>query len=362
MARSFLGAVVKAARKSVREAERENKKRDRENQKNYRLEKKHLQKNLKEKDKRKTESLKIRHESDKEIRNNLSTETIIKFKLGTIKKKYITVHEATQIDFCLNIINDYDEKSYIPSKTTVSPTDIDMFLYSGKYNSVLGPEGFKYFKNNLKNLASEANKGTSKENLINLDEFFEVLIHAGIYYEFDQLPDDLKNSSDDLGWLTAYRFISNNFPSMTYMEFRQVVKNLSKSKGKVLEFSPEEKNNKLYKKIISSEVFKESLSLIHILSTLSMDKLRDLCSTLNIQSRRSKEETINEIIATDNVETAIKDIKHVTNNGLIFSLKDTDLVNGNDIIKLDKYLRDISKHIRQELINFIENKQSNTFL
>ena len=151
---------------------------------------------------------------EKEIKTNLTAQTIKAYSLGKIKEANISIKNIPPIDLPLTIVIENKGTSYFQSQKRIESSAIDEFLFSGRYNSVVGPDGFKNFKDNLKTLVDAANNGISKENLINLDEFFK-LSKSGIYYEANYLSDNLEQ---DYGanWLTAYRFISKNLPSVTY--------------------------------------------------------------------------------------------------------------------------------------------------
>lgn len=297
----------------------------------------------------------------KEIRSNLTLQTIEVYSLGRINEIKISIEEIPGIDLSLNIIKKNEGDAYFQNQKKIESSAVDDFLYCNKYNSVLGLDGFKIFKDNLKTLIDGANKGTSKDNLINLDNFFEVLLKSGIYYEANYLPDNLKQDYG-VNWLTAYRFVSKNLPSITYKEYRQLVKCLERTDGNTLEFDTSEISSEIYKKIVSSGLFVESSSAENILATLSMSQLRDFCFELHISSKRSKEETIKHLLLIESSESIIKQKYPNKGDGLVFKIKDTDLVKGVDIMNLDKYLRNISKQIRTDLSQFIESKRTNKFL
>src|SRR5690606_19718412 len=101
----------------------------------------------------------------------------------------------------------------------------------GRFNSVLGPDGFNIFKIKLKDVIKDVNNDNFNSNFINLDKMFEALLGSGIYYEEKYLPEELSFLNKDSRWLTAYRYISKNLPDIVYEDFREIVKRFKDSEG-----------------------------------------------------------------------------------------------------------------------------------
>lgn len=367
--KSSLGKMVfKAAKTAIREAEKaqraaekEMKRREREAAKLQREEEKKREKERKALEKEQRLKQKAKDKKAKEhdlfILNNLTLETIKRYNLGNIEETKTSIDINTDLKYEIQLVNTLNDGEYFADDKKIKVADIDQFLLSGRFNSVLGPEGFKLFKDEIKKIIESVNKKTNKDNFINLDKLFEILLHSGLYYEYQYLPENMQYLDDDQGWLTAYRFISKNFKGIKYEELRSIVKDLNKTDGNTLEFDSSDIKSKLYQKVTTSGLFEESSSAESILASLSLTDIRSICKENNISSKRSKEETIAEVLKN---EIVCRNIENDFNNknALIFTLKDYDLVSGKSIIHLDKYLRDVAKNIRSELFDFVELKQS----
>lgn len=372
--------IVKAAKtamketaKAQREAERERKrqshveaKRLREHERSVQRERKAIAKTQRDEEKRiekerkqaEKVAAKERKEYDKNVLNSLTEETITRFGLGEVKERYSSLEVDYSLDREIRIVSSLKGGEYFKINRKVKVADVDELLLSGRFNSVMGPDGFKFFKSEIKKIVESVNKKSNKDNFINLDNLFEILLHSGLHYELNHLPKGLDHLDDDTGWLTAYRFISRNFKGITYKDFRTLVKAIKKTDGHTLEFDTSEQSSDLYKKISGSELFEGSVSAQSILATRNMRVLRDICNEFNVASKRSKEETISELLSKKEVVEKIEEQFQEKATGLVFTIKDYDLVKGEDIVMLDKYLRDVAKIFRSELFEFVNSKQS----
>ena len=351
-------ASLKAADRAAKEAEKERKRQLKEEEREDKRRLKEMSKQAKQKEReakaKNKQIAKTAKEREKQVKNSLSTETITKFGLGIIsdKKTSYTFNNSLSIEKEIS-----QDSSVFENDKKIKLADVDELLLSGRFNSVLGSDGIKYFKNEIKGIIDSVNKNTNKDNFINLDDFFEILLRSGIYYEYNHVPEDMNYLDDDLGWLTAYRFVSKNFRDLSYKEFRTIVKDIQKSDGNTIEFDENEKGAELYGKIEKSGLFSNEVSVSSALSKLDMKELRALCTELETSSKRSKSETIDMLVDDEGFVDKIESKLNVKENDLMFTIKDVDLVKGQDIVHLDKYLRDISKHVRNELFEFVEKKQ-----
>lgn len=241
----------------------------------------------------------------------------------------------------------------------IKPSVIDHFLFSGRFNSVLGPDGFRIFKAKLKEVIVRVNEGDFGPNIINLDKLFEVLLESGVYYVEKHLPDELAFLKKDERWLTAYRYIAKNFPDITYSDFRVIVKRFKDARG--YSFYVEPTDSDLLKAMTgSSDLFQVVVEVKAALMQLSMKQLRGICDLEGIDSARSREETADRIVekcgdrALEHVPEGLKGRKSLI-------IKDDELAKGEDIVHLDSYLRTISKVVREDLIRFVAERRSRTW-
>lgn len=233
----------------------------------------------------------------------------------------------------------------------VKPTFLDTFLYSGRFNSVLGLDGFQIFKNQLKEVIKRVNSDDFGANYINLDKMFEALLVSGVYYVEKYLPQELEFLKKDERWLTAYRYIANNFPQITYKEFREIVKRFQDADGHSFYVSPDDSEG-LLSIAKHNELFREAVDAKASLLQLSIKELKLICEKVDAQPAKSIEETAERIIGKVG-ETALEFVpKEVSGRKTLF-IRDEELATGHDIIHLDSYVRTIAKVVREDLVEFI---------
>ena len=101
-----------------------------------------------------------------------------------------TIQVTYDLDDVLEILRrGQNKKLYEPRRIKASV--IDHFLFSGRFNSVLGLDGFRIFKAKLKEVIARVNDDDFGPNLINLDKMFEALLDSGLYYVEKHLPEEL---------------------------------------------------------------------------------------------------------------------------------------------------------------------------
>ncbi|GEM_PF-3728638 len=270
-----------------------------------------------------------------------------------------TVNIPFEIDSALNILKKhYNNKIYSTRKIPLSA--VDGFLFSGRFNSVLGPEGFTIFKKKLKEIIAKINDNDFSSNIINLDKMFEALLDSGLYYCDDFLPNDFKFSQSDPRWLTAYRYIAKNFPEINYSDFRTIVKRFQDTRGYSFYI---EKNDSIFLKEIPKKenLFMEISDKKADLLQLNQSELKEICVKLNILPARSLKDTVDRIIDLNPRELSdIIPSKTKTRINLI--IQDQELATGDDLVNLDKYLRELAKIIRNDFADYIETKRYIKFL
>ncbi len=259
----------------------------------------------------------------------------------------------------VKILKDNANKKVYSSRK-ISVREIDNFLLSGKFNSVLGLDGFSKFKKVLKDVIAKINSNDFSSNIINLDKMFEALLGSGIYYEDEHLPEDFKNTREDHRWLTAYRYLAKNFLEMSYKDFREIIKRFEETRG--YSFYIDESDNEYLKSILKKQMlFIEVQDVKADLLQLSQTELREICKVLEIQSARSMIETV-ERISLCNEEDIKKLIPAKTKKRTNLIIKDDELATGHDLINLDKYLRELSKIMREDLSGYVTERRYISFL
>ena len=257
------------------------------------------------------------------------------------------------------ILKKYNNRK-IDNTRKIPLNSVDHFLLSGRFNSALGPEGFNIFKKKLKEIIAKINDNDFSSNIINLDKMFEALLDSGLYYNESYLPEDFKQVQADTRWLTAYRYIAKNFPEINYTDFRTIVKRFQDTRG--YSFYIENSDTPFLKEIPKKKnLFIEVTDVKADLMQLSQAELREICEKLKIQPARSLKDTAERIIET-NAENLSDLIPHKTKSRINLKIKDLELATGDDLINLDKYLRELSKIIRADFAEYITYKRYIKFL
>jgi hypothetical protein len=235
-------------------------------------------------------------------------------------------------------------------------SSLDYFLFSGRFNSVLGFDGFVAFKAQLKTLFERVNEANSPPQLINLDEMFEVLLASGLYYEDEHLPTELLFLQTDDRWLTAYRYIARNFPNIGYREFRTIVSRLKDARGHSFYVEPSDSAG-LRDLVAPSRLFQIVVDAKAALMHLSLRQLRDICTRAGVAPARGREATVTRIISAcgDDALPYVPN-SHEARRSLI--MRDIELATGADLIQLDAYLRHIAKVVRDDLITFVSKRRT----
>jgi hypothetical protein len=258
----------------------------------------------------------------------------------------------------LEILQEGDNKKLNDARK-VKPPFLDIFLYSGRFNSVLGLDGFQLFKSELRDVVKKVNDNDFNANYIKLDRMFEVLISSGVYYEESFMPEELDFLKVDKRWLTAYRYIAKNFPQIQYKDFRSIVKRFQDSDGHSF-FLADDDSQELVKAVNNEDLFKHQMDAMAALLQLSQKELKAICEKLEVAAARSIEDTAKRIVEAVGDKSLELIPSSYKGNRTIF-IKDIELATGQDIIQLDTYLRQISKVVRDDLIAFIDRQRNGIF-
>lgn len=245
------------------------------------------------------------------------------------------------------------EKFTEPRKVQASV--IDSFLYCGRFNSVLGLDGFSTFKESLKDVLRKVNDDDFGANYINLDRMFEVLLASGVYYLEEHLPPELEFLKADSRWLTAYRYIARNFPDISYRDFREVVKRFQETDGYSVYFRKDDPES-LRGIAKHVDLFAEVADVKAVLLQLNQSQLREICKASDVKASRSSEETVARLVEALGGD-ALRHIPEELKTRRSLVIKDLELASGDDIIHLDSYLRAVAKVVRQDLVEFIDRRR-----
>jgi len=259
----------------------------------------------------------------------------------------------------LQILKSSDRQKIYDAKK-VRPSFLDYFLYSGRFNSVLGPEGFQAFKDKLKDVVKKVNQDDFGANYINLDAMYQTLLSSGVYYMEKYLPAELEFLKKDERWLTAYRYVAKNFPDLDYRDFRELVKRFEETGGHSTYVCPEDSKG-LLEVAKHTELFTETVDVKAALLQLSQKELRAICDQCGAKGARSSAETVDRIMASVG-DSAAKYLPESVKSRVSLVIGDVDLATGQDIIHLDSYLRTVAKVVREDLVEFINKQRHGTLV
>ena len=101
----------------------------------------------------------------------------------------------------------------------VTAAALDDFLFSGRFNSVLGLEGFRIFKTKIRRLAAHLNDADFGSHLLRGDEAIEALLASGVHYTVQAraplAPTDRR--------LVAFRWVARRFAELSAADFALLV-------------------------------------------------------------------------------------------------------------------------------------------
>ena len=260
-----------------------------------------------------------------------------------------------KLDDVIAILRVGENKKLFDSKR-VKPSFIDLFLYSGRFNSVLGMDGFGFFKDELREVIKKVNSDDFGSNYINLDKMFEVLLASGVYYTDKFSPPELDFAKTDGRWLTAYRYIAKNFPLIRYKDFREIVKRFQSSSGHSF-FVTESDGDSLQTASQNRDLFKQDVDAKAALLQMSAKDLKIICEKADVKAARSIEDTADRIVSAIG-QAALNHVPDALKKNKTLFIRDTELATGADIIQLDSYLRKMAKVVRDDLVEFVDKQRN----
>jgi hypothetical protein len=184
---------------------------------------------------------------------------------------------------------------------------LDDFLLSGRFNSVLGLEGFRMFKTKLRRLATHLNDADFGPHLLGTDDAFEALLASGVHY-------------------TAAAAAPLAPTERRLATFRWVARRLAATSSTDLA---------LLTARFVAEAREPAADAREALLAKSLDELRAICRTKGVAPARSTATTVDRLVARCGAGVA------------------TSLVGGDDLVDLDGWLRACADALRADLLGFI---------
>jgi hypothetical protein len=130
------------------------------------------------------------------------------------------------LDDVLEILRAGRNKKLFASRP-VRAASLDEFLCSGRFNSVLGLDGFRIFKNEL-----EAAVERLDDTPLAPTHVLEVLLHSGVHYADEHRPSRIPALAADPRRPAAYRHLAKSFARLSWADFTALVARVKGSRGR----------------------------------------------------------------------------------------------------------------------------------
>lgn len=192
------------------------------------------------KDKEKAEKI-----ARKEASSALSMETFNLFNIVDTKlsESKIEDKDITELDREISIVKESD-KEYFNQLKPIKGLDIDTFLLSDDYSSILFSEGIRIVKDFL--------KGNENYSQIEIGEIEKIIYKSGLYHEYEKANTAIKLIQDTSDWKTLHRILLIHMPQV---EFNEISFDL------IIERTP------MYKKIITEKNFEDLKKVVQATSS-----------------------------------------------------------------------------------------------
>ncbi len=267
-----VGKVVRTIGKISREIERERKRQEREaNRRMKALERERKQeereriRRFKENERKQKaknrEALKIQKEQEK-FQAKRSTEAKKVLSMYTVEEhglanEFRGLARLPKVNFDLKNELTYLRKQnskLLNTNKRIKASQLDTFLFSGKFNSVLGIDGIRTLK------ALIYDNVSSDENILDFEDF---IFQSGFFYEYEYSTEVMKELENDKSWKTFYRILLTKESISRFSEVS--LQNLKKSKPKLYSNFDDVVMTNLYKGIkeFSKEFEKDYFDFIN---------------------------------------------------------------------------------------------------
>lgn len=227
----------------------------------------------------------------------------------------------------------------------IRATILDDFLLSGRFNSVLGLDGFRIFKAELGDAVARLD-----DEPIAPARIMAVLLHSGVHYVDEHRPAGIPPLAADPRRPAAYRHLARGFSHLSSADFAVLVARLKATRGRSVHIETDD-SLALRGLADGSELFGDA-DIRTALLDLGHRELRAICRTRGIVATRRLEETADRILA-DCGDDVSAYVPAAGNGRRSLVLRDQDLATGEDVVRLEVYLREVATALCEDLRGFV---------
>jgi hypothetical protein len=223
---------------------------------------------------------------------------------------------------------------------------IDDFLFSGRFNSVLGLDGFRIFKAELSDAVSRLD-----DEPIALARMLETLLHSGVHYVAEHRPSGLPALEANARRPPAFRRVARGCAHLAWADFAVLAERFKQTRGRCAHVEPGD-SAALRALQVESDLFDAIGSAKAALLQMGHRELRAICRTRGIAAARSIEATADRLVSHCDGDLA-EHLPAGTNGGYSLVARDPELATGDDIVRLDAYLRAVATRLGDDLVDFV---------
>jgi hypothetical protein len=224
-------------------------------------------------------------------------------------------------------------------------TILEDFLFSGRFSSVLGLDGFRIFQDEL-----HAAVVRLDERPIAPADLLEALLHSGVHYVDADRPRRLPAFGANPRRPTAYRHLARGFARFSWEDFAVLVGRFKETRGRATHVGPDD-SPALRGLADGSDLF-VVLDDNAALHSMGRSALRAICRDGGIAPARSIEATADRIVAHYGGDVCGW-LPSVGNGHRSLVLREQDLATGDDVVRLAAYLRAVATPLCKDLCAFV---------
>ena len=125
---------------------------------------------------------------------------------NTTKKPDIIYSINDEIDYLLK-----NNKELLYSRNRIKSSLIHNYLFTGKFNSIIGVEGLRLFKEALMEIDYSSESFEMKSNV-----YKKLIYNSGLFFEYEEASESLKKFYDEHDHRTIHRILLTKFTDMEY--------------------------------------------------------------------------------------------------------------------------------------------------
>lgn len=226
---------------------------------------------------------------------------------------------------------------------------LDDFLLSGRLNSVLGLDGFRIFTARLRGTLARAHAGGDWTGATPA-ELLEALLHSGVHYADAHRPPHLPALESDARRRAAFRHLAKVFAAVPYADFATLAARGKAARGRWLHVEP---GDSAALRALAGDARRCAPvdAAKAALLALAPAELHAICRARGVAPARSLDATAARLVA--HCQGDVSAYAPVPAGRRTFVLRDRDLATGDDVVRLDAYLRAVAPALGDDLRAFV---------